>query len=617
MRRLVLLALLLVAAATAGCGGGLDPAANQSAQRFVSAWSAGRDAAAAAATDAPVAARRALTANRAGLDGAQVRAVLGALHGGGDTASAPLTVRWQVPAIGTWTSRTTLTVRRSGDRWRVHFAPRVIDSHLSARTRLGTVIRAPRRAPVLDRDGRALVRERPVVEVGLDKGSHAGDLGASAQELADILDLDGSALAHQVAAAGPQQFVVAETLRRSDFAPLAARLRAVKGVEIVDTTAPLAPTRAFARALLGGVGEATAEQVQAAHGRIASGQQTGQWGLEQRYDARLAGAPRRRIVLRDVRSGAVVRTLRSLPGRAPRALRTTLSSRAQSAAEAALGDSTEPSALVVEQPSTGDVLAVADRPVDSTFDRALGGAYPPGSTFKVVTTAALLRAGFSPSSSVPCPQTITVDGRSFHNFEGESGASSTFDEDFAISCNTAFISLANRLAADALEKTALDYGLGRALHLGVGVAASHVPPGQGAVARAATMIGQDRITATPLAMAGVAATVAAGRWHAPRLLASDPASSGPAIGGGELGTLRGLMRGVVTHGTGTALASVPGDVGGKTGTAEFGSGDPPPTHAWFIAYRGDLALSVLVENGASGASVAAPIAARFFAAYDG
>jgi cell division protein FtsI/penicillin-binding protein 2 len=248
------------------------------------------------------------------------------------------------------------------------------------------------------------------------------------------------------------------------------------------------------------------------------------------------------------------------------------------------------------------------------LNRATQAGYPPGSTFKVVTTAALLRAGFSPSSSVPCPQTITVDGRSFHNFEGESGASSTFDEDFAISCNTAFISLANRLAADALEKTALDYGLGRALHLGVGVAASHVPPGQGAVARAATMIGQDRITATPLAMAGVAATVAAGRWHAPRLLASDPASSGPAIGGGELGTLRGLMRGVVTHGTGTALASVPGDVGGKTGTAEFGSGDPPPTHAWFIAYRGDVAVAVLVERGRSGGSVAAPIAARFLAA---
>jgi cell division protein FtsI/penicillin-binding protein 2 len=70
----------------------------------------------------------------------------------------------------------------------------------------------------------------------------------------------------------------------------------------------------------------------------------------------------------------------------------------------------------------------------------------------------------------------------------------------------------------------------------------------------------------------------------------------------------------VTSGTGTALAAVPGEVAGKTGTAEYGSGDPPPTHAWFIAFRGDLAIAVLVEKGRSGGSVAAPIAARFFQA---
>ena len=72
------------------------------------------------------------------------------------------------------------------------------------------------------------------------------------------------------------------------------------------------------------------------------------------------------------------------------------------------------------------------------------------------------------------------------------------------------------------------------------------------------------------------------------------------------------MRSVVTQGTGTALAGVPGEVGGKSGTAEFGGGDPPPTHAWFIAYRDDVAVAVLVERGRSGGSVAAPIAARFF-----
>ena len=76
------------------------------------------------------------------------------------------------------------------------------------------------------------------------------------------------------------------------------------------------------------------------------------------------------------------------------------------------------------------------------------------------------------------------------------------------------------------------------------------------------------------------------------------------------------MRLVVTEGSGTALAGVAGEVRGKSGTAEFGGGDPPPTHAWFIAFRDDVAVAVLVEHGRSGGSVAAPLAARFFSALD-
>jgi cell division protein FtsI/penicillin-binding protein 2 len=128
------------------------------------------------------------------------------------------------------------------------------------------------------------------------------------------------------------------------------------------------------------------------------------------------------------------------------------------------------------------------------------------------------------------------------------------------------------------------------------------------------MIGQDRILASPLAMAGVAATVADGRWRAPRLLAGDPRRTAPPLAPSERSTLQSLMRLVVTSGTGSALAGLPGEIAGKTGTAEFGGGESPPTHAWFIGYRGDLAVAVLVEHGQSGAEVAVPIAATFFSA---
>jgi cell division protein FtsI/penicillin-binding protein 2 len=288
-------------------------------------------------------------------------------------------------------------------------------------------------------------------------------------------------------------------------------------------------------------------------------------------------------------------------------VRTTLDRTVQQAAESALGSRRDKAAVVAMQPSTGDILAVANRPTDQTFDRAIDGRYPPGSTFKVVSTAALLRDGLKTTEIVPCPQTITVGGKEFRNFEGEAAGAVPFSTDFAQSCNTAFVSLAKRLPADALTRTARDFGLGR-------TSASTVPPGTDTVERAASMIGQARIVASPLAMAGVAATVADGRWHIPRLLSTDPRNSGPSIALAELSTLRTLMRSVVTFGTGTALAVVPGQVAGKTGTAEFGGGNPPPTHAWFIAFRDDLAVAVLVEKGSSGGAVAAPVAQRFFAA---
>jgi cell division protein FtsI/penicillin-binding protein 2 len=134
------------------------------------------------------------------------------------------------------------------------------------------------------------------------------------------------------------------------------------------------------------------------------------------------------------------------------------------------------------------------------------------------------------------------------------------------------------------------------------------------VSLAAMMIGQDRILTSPLSMAGVAATVADGRWRAPRIVASDPKQAGARVDEDEIATLRTLMRSVVTQGTGTALAAVPGAPSGKSGTAEFGTENPPETHAWFIAFRGDVAIAVLVEGGEAGGRVAAPIAARFFTA---
>jgi cell division protein FtsI/penicillin-binding protein 2 len=594
----------------AACGGpSAADRARGAADRFASTWTAGRDSAAGALTDRPAVAGRALVADRRGLDGAGLTAKAVNLKIAHGSAVGQLELSWRVAGYGTWSYTTRLALHEdTAGAWQVTWTPQLVDPALTATTRLGTDRTWASRAPIVDRDGRALIAARPVVEVGLQR-DQVTDVTASATALAGALGLDASQLAGRVRGAGPHEFVVAETLRKADYTRAAGGLQGIPGLLTVDSTLPLAPTKAFGSALLGAVGPATAEQVKASAGGVVAGDEVGQWGLEASFERRLAGTPTVSILIRNTSTGNPGATLARHVGASPEAAQTTLSTRVQTASEAALGKSSAASAVVAVQPSTGDILAVANRPTSSTFDRALAGSYAPGSTFKVITTTALLRGGLDPQQPVPCPPTITVDGRTFHNYEGEGGGAPT-------SCNTAFISLAPRLASSALGTTALDFGLGRNTDLPFGAAASHVSAGTDAVSRAATMIGQDRILATPLAMAGVAATVANGRWRAPRLLATDPSGAGPRLAATELATLRSLMRGVVTHGSGTALAATPGNVAGKTGTAEFGSGNPPATHAWFICFRGDLALAVLVEKGRSGGTAAAPIAARFFAAYD-
>jgi cell division protein FtsI/penicillin-binding protein 2 len=102
------------------------------------------------------------------------------------------------------------------------------------------------------------------------------------------------------------------------------------------------------------------------------------------------------------------------------------------------------------------------------------------------------------------------------------------------------------------------------------------------------------------------------------------AGAGPAarpesrtLPAGTADTLFGLMRRVITEGSGQAAAISGVEIAGKTGTAEFGQGDPLPTHAWFIGIRGDNAVAVLVEGGGVGGRVAAPIAGAILAGLPG
>ncbi|MEV6211248.1 penicillin-binding transpeptidase domain-containing protein [Kitasatospora sp. NPDC051914] len=292
----------------------------------------------------------------------------------------------------------------------------------------------------------------------------------------------------------------------------------------------------------------------------------------------------------------------------------TLDAKLQQAAEEAVKEQSKGGAhkasLVAIEPSTGNILAFANAPLGGQ-NRAFAGGTAPGSTMKVVTGAALLEAGVTPQSTVACPSSTTAGGQPVKNdFDGEH-PSYTFKDDFAQSCNTAFINEGNkRLKADSLPKIAKEvFGLGLVWHTGLENFDTDIPVPSNINGALPEFIGQGAIRTNPLAMASVSATVQSGTFHQPVLIAGkkDIATASRQLSSSVLSDLRSLMRAVVTEGTAKdAVAGIP-NVYAKTGTAEI---DGKDTNSWFTAYRGNLAVAAEVEGGGHGSQAAAPAAAK-------
>lgn len=591
------------------------PSAADALDRYVAAVEAGEPERAAAFTNGGAGlVADTIQANIDGLDGATLTASVTEVAESGSDATAKVKMTWDVPEFGEYEyTNDSITLSLTDGEWLVDWSSRVIHPALREDgLRLGTVEEFSDRAPILDRNGEELVSLGPVVDVGV-LPSEVDDVNATVAAIAAVTEVDPEPLTEAIESASDDAVVPAITLREEDFTPVEAELRAVAGIQLAGRETPLTPTRDFARALLGTVGPATAEQVKKSGGELDADDIVGQSGLLAAFDSELAGEPERSVVIRDADAEAI-ETLESKEGEPGEPLETTLSIEVQSAAEEALSDVKGAAALVAIDPKQGDILAVANRPTEAGLNIAFTGQYPPGSTFKVISTTALLAGGLDTTDTVECPESIDVGGREFVNFEGFASGDVPFSTDFAESCNTAFVSLAGDLKRTALRDTAERFGLGIDPDLELDAFGGDVPPGDDEVEEAAAMIGQARILVSPLAMAGVAATAQSGEWHKPRLVATDPEETGEPLPPEDLEELQTLMRSVITSGTGTALASVPGEPIGKSGTAEFGTADPPKTHAWFIAARKDVAVAVLVEEGTSGGEVAAPIAASFLTA---
>ncbi|MFJ2925256.1 penicillin-binding transpeptidase domain-containing protein [Streptomyces massasporeus] len=298
------------------------------------------------------------------------------------------------------------------------------------------------------------------------------------------------------------------------------------------------------------------------------------------------------------------KTLRADKGPVP----TTLDADWQAAAEKALASRAggKNAALVALRIDDGEILAVANSP-STGFNRALSGTYAPGSTWKIVTSSALLIEGaVAPDDVVDCPKYLTV-GKKFQNVELSEHPGATFRKDFTESCNTAFISLRDRLDDGRLGEVARTYfGVGQEWHVGAPTYDGSVPVPKDETEKAASMIGQGRVQANPLIMASVTATAVSGTFHQPSLTAgNEDGTRTTPLPRGVVTQLRAMLRATVTDGTAKVLSDLPGEIGAKTGTAEVS--DDQDNNGWLVAHRGNVAVACVVEEGITGGGSAGPI----------
>ncbi|MFD4031589.1 penicillin-binding transpeptidase domain-containing protein [Streptomyces sp. NPDC058637] len=336
--------------------------------------------------------------------------------------------------------------------------------------------------------------------------------------------------------------------------------------------------------------------------------------LREKYGAEAGGSPGIETWIEPADEVLPDTTLLTLTKGRPGRLQTTLDAGAQAAAEKAVKQFGGASVVAV-RPSTGSIRAVANNPATG-FNAAMQGKQAPGSTMKIVTAAMLIEKGLvSSTSPVECPKEATWQSRTFHNLGNFAlPPTDTFTTSFARSCNTAFIKLIDDTKDDAaLSKEARDvFGIGLDWKTGIVSFDGSVPEETGGEA-AAQYIGQGTVQMNALNMASVTATARTGTFRQPVIVPRDLddrqlASASRPLSQNVTRQLNDMMRATASWGTGkAAMASVGGDKGAKTGSAEVdGQGT---SNSWFTGFSDDLAAAAVVQSGGHGGDAAGPVVA--------
>lgn len=332
---------------------------------------------------------------------------------------------------------------------------------------------------------------------------------------------------------------------------------------------------------------------------------------------------------------------------------TTLDPQLQQAAGDALG--IYKGAIIVTEVSTGRILACVSRPDydpntirenwaeisgDSTagrlLNRAAQGMYPPGSTFKIVDALEYLQEkGETGADSYHfvCSGTFSAGGETIHCYHGQTHGTVSFDDSFAVSCNSSFANMGLTLdrGAFAAQLDKLYFGKKLPCELQTSVSSAQVSSlsSEGEVMQLS--IGQGETTMSPLHLNMITAMVANhGVMMRPYVVERVQTASGTVLSSGKprpLGQLvdaqaadrvAQMMREVVTKGTGRKLSDASYEAAGKTGSAEFKDQDTI-SHAWFTGFAPasdpQICVTVVLEGAGSGGDYAVPMARRVLDAW--
>jgi cell division protein FtsI/penicillin-binding protein 2 len=611
----VTLAAAFVVAGVVG-GWSSSPSAEPTAQAFLLDWQQHAYRAAAALTtgrQAVVAAE--LAGAYRGLDAAAFYLSMGHISQRGRSAQAHFYASVDLSQDGApvpWDYQGRFWLHQTGSGWKVAWSPEVIAPGLRPGLHLAVVSTAPHRMPLLDSAGKPLLTPSLAYVIGV-RPRQLAHPAVTAAGLGRVTGLEPGELLGWIQAAPPGRFSELVMLRPAQYHRLAGRLRQVPGLIIRPERLRLFTS--IAPAVVGSVGTEVSPALLDQGIGYRPGATIGLSGLQRAYQAKLAGTPTTMVITENA-AGQRVAVLKSWPGRAPVAVRTTLNAGVQQAANRAVGSAPGSAALVAVQAATGRILAVAEHwRAGLPRINPLAGRYPPGAAFTIVSGEALLASGLGPGRPVPCRSINVVGGQSFRNIPAWSwaGARPTFAADFAHACLTAFSGLSQRLTGRGLLAAARGFGLGGSWRLPLPSFSGLVGAAGSAAQLASDTVGEGSVLVSPLAMALVAAQVDTGAWHQPTLVAqgADPAGARQLpFTAASLGTLRGLMRLAVRSGAARRanLAGTP--VYGQVGTAALGSGKHRTWASWFVGYRGGTAFSVL-EISASPRTSAALVAARF------